>query len=172
VPEFLRRLLIRFNLIKRVPSHLLPNGRGEDNSFQEFEKLYRGFEPNDLDSDNGQIKTENLRFPDLSCNWEKFSAPEDVKYRAEGCEGDGCYSVTVAVVRFDDIATPAHDPSNVSPWFNYAHTEVRCLRQGENVSTIPPKGRKLPSSKLLKTKYRLNFVLNARVELEPEVAQG
>lgn len=167
----LKKLLQRYNLIACVPEHLIPNGRITDNSFQKECKLYRGFEPKDISHINGQILTHTIRFPDFSCNWNKFSSPEDVKYRAQNCENDGCYSVNTDTAQFDNRATPVHDPLNEAPWYNYAHVEIRALRDGENAGEIiPPKKRKLQKS--IKLAYRDNFSFNALIELEPTPTKG
>lgn len=164
----LKKLLKRFNIIASVPKHLIPNGRGVDKPFQDTCKLYRGFEPQDISHVDGKIMTERINFPDFSCNWNKYSSPEDVRYRVADRENDGCYSVTAEIVRYDDRATPIHDPLNDKPWYNYAHVEVRALREEEDPKTCePPKKRKLGGSRARKLKYRDNFASLASIEVEP-----
>jgi len=115
---------------------------------------------------DGKILTENIKFPDFSCNWSKYSVPEDIRFRIAGCENDGCYSVTTKVARFDSRATPVHDPIDKKPWYNYSHVEVRALRAGEDAEeTIPPKKRKLTNS--IKLKYREHFSNHSIIELDP-----
>lgn len=164
-----KKFQFNFRGSKIVPKHLMPNGRGVDQSFKNSCKLYRGFEPSDLDPITGLIRLETIRFPDLSCNWDRYSVPEDVRYRIEGAEGDGCYSVTTKDVRFDHIATPVHDPITDGPRYNYAHVEVRCLKNGEPFSFVPPRNRKLPGSRTRKLAYRTNLANKAQIELQPLV---
>jgi hypothetical protein len=44
--------------------------------FHLSDELYRGFTADDLDEE-GRLDAESLRLPDLSCNWSRFSIPED-----------------------------------------------------------------------------------------------
>jgi hypothetical protein len=73
------------------------------------DKLYRGFRSEELD-DEGKLDADTLRLPDLSCNWNRFSIPHDIRYRMPGCEQDGCYAITVETARYKSFATPCHDP--------------------------------------------------------------
>ena len=104
---------------KDYPKHLLINGRNRiapaDILLQD--KLYRGFVIDDLTSDN-KIYPNTIGFPDISCNWGRFSNPEDVRLRPNGKNTDGCYSFTVETSRYKNIATPVHDTINESEYEN------------------------------------------------------
>jgi len=81
---------------------------------------------------------------------------------------DGCYSFTVAIARYKELATPVHDPITEADYENYAHVEVRELRLGESVYSEPPRGRKSSSKgrKNLRMEYRQNIINNLKIELE------
>jgi hypothetical protein len=118
--------------------------------------LFRGYEKIDLD-DEGELDTNAITLPDFSCNWARFSKPIEVKKREGGKETDGCYSITVEVARYKNMATPCHDMIKG----NYSHTEVRQLKTGESIFYEPPKNRKLSSHNWSKTKrfeYRQNII--------------
>lgn len=67
-----------------VPEHLHINGRTEDQSFTENDHLYRGYTFEEYDFLEDAIKTETVKFPDFSCNWNRYSEPVDVRYRLNG----------------------------------------------------------------------------------------
>jgi hypothetical protein len=130
--------------------------------------LYRGFRLDELDVD-GKIDIETLRMPDLSCNWSRFSIPEDVKRRMPGCERDGCYALKVADTQYKDFATPVHDPICDQEPQNYSHTELRELLEGEPLASTPPKNRK-PSSKQrkrLRQEWRTQLINKLQRLIEP-----
>ena len=149
------------------PQHLRINGRKllSTENFQPHDKLYRGFGINDL-SDNNSINVETIRFPDFSCNWGRYSYPEDVRIRKNGKSTDGCYSFNVKTSRYKKIATPVHDPIKDFEYENYSHVEVRELYGNEDILYEPPKYRKKKSSKKRRLEYRKNLSLNATIELE------
>lgn len=140
--------------------------------FSPSDKLFRGFKTSELD-EHGELDADTLRLPDLSCNWDRFSLPDDIRYRMPGCDADGCYSITVATVRYNSFANVVHDPicgKAPNRVENYAHVEVRELRDEEGFDTVPPKGRKKRSGKahkLLRFKWRTNIVNNLVREFEP-----
>ena len=141
----------------KIPEHLKINGRPicPNSDYSDGDLLYRSFKKTDLD-DNNHLKLETIRFPDMSCNWDRFSIPEDVWYREKGSVKDGCYAFSVKDSRFENIASPVHDPiypSTASQIENYSHTEVRVLKQGQSFLSQIPKGQKL-SSNVNKVKYR------------------
>jgi len=149
-------MLQKFSILK-IPNHLKINGRQAcpNSDYSDENLLYRSFKKDELD-DNKHLKLETIRFPDLSCNWECFSLPEDVWYREKGDVKDGCYAFSVKDSRYENIATPVHDPiypSADSKIENYSHTEVRVLKQGQTFLSQIPKGQKL-TSKINKLKYR------------------
>lgn len=138
--------------------------------FYSDDKLYRGFKKSDLDQISGNLEANSIRFPDFSCNWDKFSKPEDIKLRNNGAPSDGCYSFTVEQSRFKEMATPCHDPLKKEK--NYSHTEVRQLKNEEPINFEPPKNRKLEKqihgwSKSQRLTYRQNLVFHLVREIEP-----
>lgn len=159
-------------MIKGIyPQHLKIDGRLRlsTKKFSPYDKLYHGFDKSDLDSD--KIDINKIRFPDFSCNWGKFSIPQDIAYRKNGKKTDGCYSITVTVSRYKEVATPVHDPIAENDYENYAHVEIRLLLEGESIYTEPPKGRRNPKSKskkALRMEYRKNIVNNLEIDLAPK----
>ncbi|MBF0338204.1 MAG: hypothetical protein HQL05_10265 [Nitrospirae bacterium] len=149
------------------PEYLRINGRKRclPNEFNQSDKLYRSYELADLD-DSGRISLETIKFPDVSFNWSKFSEPKDIIYRKNGRPTDGCYSITVETSRFENIATPVHDPIDDYDNPNYAHVEIRVLKDGEDFNFEPSKGRKL-NSKAKKLRYRQNIRKNHVKEIYP-----
>jgi len=130
--------------------------------FDLSDRLFRGFRKKDLD-EFGEIHVNSIRFPDFSCNWGRFSAPEDVKQRNNGLDTDGCYAFTVEVSRYKNMATPCHDPNPT----NYAHVEVRQLHPDENVFEAPPHGRPKFGSKFMRIEYRKHVIYNLERLIEP-----
>ncbi|MBF0539755.1 MAG: hypothetical protein HQL03_16050 [Nitrospirae bacterium] len=151
------------------PEYLCINDRNRclPSEFNNSDKLYRSYNLDDLDG-NGKIKLETIRFPDVSFNWSKFSEPKDIVYRKNGKPTDGCYSITVETSRFENIATPVHDPINDDDNPNYAHVEVRVLKDGEDFNFEPSKGRKL-NSNAKKLRYRQNILKNNTKEIYPKM---
>jgi len=131
--KILKKLLAFFRK-DRYPECLRINGRFKlpSSAFKETDKLYHAFDNEDLD-EQVEIKLETIRFPDFSCNWNRFSKPEHIRYRKNGKKTDGCYSFTVQVSRYKSVATPVHDPINDRFFPNYAHVEVRELFDGEDI---------------------------------------
>lgn len=133
--------------------------------FSTDDKLYRGFNISDLVPDTDRLEVNSINFPDFSCNWSRFSEPTDIRKRENAEITDGCYSFTVEITRYKEMATPCHDPVED----NYAHVEVRQLKENESVYFEPPKGRKLKSNTWSKSKrleYRQNIINNLIIELE------
>ena len=121
--------------------------------------LYHSFSKDEMD-DNGDIEVNSIRFPDFSCNWAKFSKPEDLKYRENGQPLDGCYAFTIEVAKFCNFALVVHDPIYDLIFPNYAHVEVRTLQTTDPVDKPdfePPKNQKKPS-KSNRLTYRKNLV--------------
>jgi len=148
-----------------VPEHLHINGRTEDQSFTEDDHLYRGYTFEEYDFLEDLIKTETVKFPDFSCNWNRYSEPVDVRYRLNGRKTDGCYSFNVTTARYKKIATPVHDPIDHPEYPNYSHTEIRVCRETDPPNFVPPKNRKL-KSKSKKLAYRENMVNNLSIEIK------
>lgn len=123
------------------PPDLACNERSKEKieSFKETDLLFLGYRKANIDSSNGQVTTATLRLPDLSCNWERFSQPQDVRFRENGLQSDGCLSITVQDVRYEEYATAVHDPICGEPVENYSHCEVRTVQDGSDVLTEPPK---------------------------------
>jgi len=137
--------------------------------FDLSERLFRGFRMADIDKESGKILANSIRFPDFSCNWERFSAPDDVKRRNNGLETDGCYAFTVEVSRYNNMATPCHDPNPINDPDNYAHVEIRQLdlSKNENVLEEPPHGRPKMWPKSKRIEYRQNIVYKLERIIEP-----
>ncbi|MBC8548388.1 MAG: hypothetical protein ISR96_08765 [Nitrospira sp.] len=152
------------------PLRLLNNGRSKLSSrvFSSDDKLYRSFSKSEVD-DDGTIKVNTIRFPDLSCNWDKFSEPTDVLWRNQS---NGCYSFSVSVARYNSYATPVHDPiADHDDFPNYAHVEVRALKEGEPFDFEPPKGRSKGRSvfaREARLRYRTNMKLLLQIEVEAQ----
>ena len=166
-----RLFLIIFHIFSakvNIPENFRINGRVKLASyeFKTDEKLFRGFKKSDFE--NGHLKLETIKFPDISCNWERFSNPTDIWYRKNGSFKDGCYSITVDDSRFEKIATPVHDPifpTDDDADENYSHTEIRVLGQGMTVFNEPEKNKKL-SSKIKKLQYRQHIQEIAKIEIK------
>lgn len=148
-----------------VPGHLKINHREQDQNFNENDKLYRGFELIEYDSDEATINASAVKFPDFSCNWSRYSCAKDIKYRLNAESTDGCYSFTVADSKFNNAAKPVHDPIDDINYPNYAHVEVRATRETDDINSIPPKNRKLSKGK--KLQYRQHLSNNAFIEFMP-----
>lgn len=150
----------------KYPKRLRVNGRKKlpTSSFQNYHKLYRSFELEHLD-ENDEIKLERVKFPDISCNWSEHSEPEDISFIENTKPTDGCYSFTVQTARFERIATPVHDPRDEIRFQNYAHVEVRVLKEGEDIDSEPPRKRRLNSPRK-KIAYRQNIINCLNIEFE------
>lgn len=150
-----------------TPERLKINNRPLDQDFTPDCLLYRGYVTKDWDFDQDSIKLETLRFPDLSCNWNRYSEPADVRYRMNGASTDGCYSISVSVASYEDMARPVHDPIDDDPEFeNYSHVEVRVVKSSLQEGTSLPRKKKFSKSR--KMKYRQHIVNNLIVEIEAE----
>ncbi|HEB30157.1 MAG TPA: hypothetical protein ENI15_04695 [Spirochaetes bacterium] len=170
--KLLKRLFAHFRK-DEYPDCLKINGRSKlpTTAFKPTDKLYHAYNNEDLD-ENDDIKLETVRFPDFSCNWNRFSEPIHVRYRKNGLKTDGCYSFTVEIARYKSIATPVHDPDpdEDNSYPNYSHVEIRQLLVGETVHFEPPKKRYSRSKKQKSTRleYRQNLLSKINYELPPE----
>jgi hypothetical protein len=136
--------------------------------FSALDRLHRGFSLADID-DNGNIDVASFESRDLSCHWDRYAIPSDIRHRLGGRQSDGCYSITVETARFRELATPCHDPIEQLAYENYAHVEIRWLNPGESVEFTPPHGRKNRSGKSAKADrlaWRSNAVRHLRIELD------
>jgi hypothetical protein len=135
--------------------------------------LYRGFRKIDLPDQWGALRANSFSFPNISCNWNRFSKPLDIRKRAGGLPTDGCYSFTVEQARYDGMVNTCHDPTPINDRKNYAHTELRQLMIGEDFSFEPPKDRpklekeKQGWSRSKRLAYRQYISLNLRSEIDP-----
>lgn len=150
---------------KFTPSDFLPQ-----------DKLYRGFKKADLPIETGELEANAFRFPDyggISCNWCRFSKPEDVKKRVGGSTTDGCFSILVEHARYNGKASTCHDPFPKDDKKNYSHMEIRQLEPNEKPDFEPPKTRpRLEKkdqgwSKSERLAYRLYISRNLQREIEP-----
>jgi hypothetical protein len=129
------------------------------------QRLFVGYRKSDINDGSEKIEVNFFRFPDFSCNWERFSKAEDVRLRINGMTTDGSISFLVKHSQYQKMATPCHDPLPN----NYSHTEVRQLTSSEPLTFEPPKNRKLKSLNWSKTKrleYRQNLVFHSQIEVE------
>ncbi len=128
-----------------------------------WQRLYRSYKVSDLD-ENNRIKLETIKFPDVSCNWSRFSKPWDIWYRENGNIKDGCYSFSIRTSRFETIANPVHDPLSKPdyPDENYSHVEIRVMGTEKNFNYEPPKFKKLNSDSK-KFAYRQNIQRKLRI---------
>ena len=154
---------------KSFPENLRISGRGKltSDNFLSGDKLFRSFKKTDLDSEK-HLKPETIKFPDVSCNWSKFSKPCDIWFRDKGSAKDGCYSFSVEDSRFNKTATPVHDPIfENDPIYieNYSHTELRVLPEGKDFLFEPDKGRKI-NSKSKKLEYRMHIREVCKIEIK------
>jgi hypothetical protein len=120
--------------------------------------------------DNGNVDVASFESRDLSCNWDRFSIPADIRHRPSGRETDGCYSMNVETARFKNRATPCHDLIATPDYQNYAHVEIRWLNVGEPTDFAPPHGRnpgKSKTAKALRLEWRTNAVRNLKFEIQP-----
>ncbi|MDD5672630.1 MAG: hypothetical protein PHC61_00580 [Chitinivibrionales bacterium] len=127
------------------------------------ERLFIGYRKADINEGTEKIELNFFRFPDFSCNWERFSTSKDVRLREKGLPTDGSISLLVKSAQYQKMATPCHDPLTE----NYSHTEIRQLTVDEPLTYEPPKGRKLESHNWSSTKrreYRQNLVNSYIVE--------
>jgi len=156
----------------KIPKHLRIAGRSIDPSFTDTCLLYRGFSEEDIDEILGSIKTEHIRFPDYSCNWNRYSSSKDIRHRKKGSTREGCYSIQVQDAKYENLARPVHDPVSDGNYENYAHVDVRMLLPSDSEGFIPPPNRRKPKSawfKSLKLEYRMNIVNNLKIELNPAI---
>lgn len=156
-------------MIKNYPENLKINNRKKLSSkeFREFERLYHAFSDEDINEEYS-IGLNSIRFPDFSCNWSRFSKPEHVRFRENGKMTDGCYSFTVKISRYKNMATPVHDPVDDDEYPNYSHVEVRELFEGESIYFEPQKNRKKKTnkSKCRRMEYRKNLLNNIKIEID------
>lgn len=101
-----------------------------------------GYRLANIDATDGRLKTDSIRLPDWSCNWDRFSDPKDVRVRERGLATDGCLSISVGDVRYRGYATAVHDPLCDREIENYSHCEVRTVQEGDDVHTEPPENGK------------------------------
>jgi len=157
----------------RYPQRLICWNRKKQpsGSFKDPDKLFHGFSKPDLD-ENYKLRLETIRFPDFSCNWDRFSIMSDVRLRSKGNLSDGCFSINVSQYRFQNTATPVHEPicfdKDKGQPPNFSHVEVRLLKDGEAIHLEPPKNRKLDSKteKKRRLEYRHFILQSIKVELD------
>lgn len=153
---------------ERQPDHLRIKDRKKlsPEDFADDDRLLRRYILDDMD-DRDEIDINSIRFPNVSCNWSRFSFPADVQFLPYARVSDGCYSFTVVTARFCDIATPVHDPVSEPDYENYAHVEIRELLDEEDVFTEPPQGRKKKrKEKARRAEWRRHIVQNLTIETE------
>ena len=158
--------LLQFLKKDKYPHRLYVRGRQKlpTSSFKDTDKLYRAFTREELEDDEN-IGLNAIKSTDISCNWSRFSKPEDLRYRKNAKDGEGCYSFTVVTSRYNNSANPVHYPiPDNDPYPNYSHVEVRQLYEGEDILFEPPRGRKkkYPAKRL---EYRKNLLNCLKIEI-------
>lgn len=142
------------------------NGRPEFQSFAADERLYWRVAPEMCPQDEGDAdwrpSVAAVRFPDMSVNRSRFSEPADVRipnWRTWGVSSFAVEDVPPAV-RTDEKTVyeflPIHDPEET----NYAHSEVRTLKNGGY-------SRDLKVAPTVKMQFRLHLRERLRLELPP-----
>lgn len=131
--------------------------------FEPKDKLYRYFHLDQLDQD-GTYGIQVFAIPDMSCNWDRFSDPEDVFLLPQSKDTGGCFAVSVEDARFGGKFGVVHDPvcDDVSQSDNYAHTEVRMLNEAdiealEAHTPIDPRRKYKSKSKQKKLEWRTHM---------------
>lgn len=159
---------ILLNLIKPSDPNNVQNGqvnsymqrlsikdRCQDQLFLFTEQLFVAFDYDDYDFTNNKIKTATIKYFDMSCHRGKYSLPEDVKYRKNGTDNDGCYSVTVSIAKLDGQMIPVHAPIKEESYENYPHSEIRAVRKKELDRCIPIPPEKIKhSSRATQLRFR------------------
>jgi hypothetical protein len=169
--KFLKKRIVDIRFFAKILRH-----KFAPYDFLPHEKLYRGFKKTDLPDESGELEANSFKFPDyggISCNWCRFSKPEDVKKRSGGSSSDGCYSIKVEVARYNGRASTCHDPFPKLDPRNYSHMEIRQLSPTDNPDYEPPKTRRRLEkkdqnwSKSDRLAYRLFISQNVDREIEP-----
>ena len=140
--------------------------------FHPLEKLYRAFRKIDQPEPMSDLRANSFTFPNISCNWSRFSKPKDVRKRPGGLPTEGCYSFTVEQARYEGMVNTCHDPFPITDRKNYAHTELRQLMPGEGITFEPPgnraklekAGQGWPPSKRLAYRQYISLHLNREIE--------
>jgi hypothetical protein len=123
------------------PERLLCNGRDPDQGFSPTEKLYFRIPPLNADAEPyTELEGDAIQSIPFSVNREKYSNPEDVIALHSIEWGIGFFRVqdippqlvTETGIRFDFRVV--HVPLNDESGNNYAHSEVRAFRDGDEVS--------------------------------------
>lgn len=123
-------------------------GRPVDPEFNPDEQLYYRVTRHGVADDLSRILPEAFRSPDFSCNRGKYSKPLDVllpHYQDHGVAEFLVQDIPERLASEGDVVYEFrvfHDPLVD----NYAHSEVRALREGQN------RPRKLPN--LVKKTFR------------------
>ncbi|MEX0792448.1 MAG: hypothetical protein WD045_04895 [Pirellulaceae bacterium] len=133
--------------------------------FQPEDRLYFSFDQSLVD-DEATVKTEALRLPDFSCNWSRFSLPEDVRFRRGGRITDGCAAIQVEDVRYEGFANAVHDPICDEEPQNYSHVEVRQVPPGGDLQSEPPRRFK-KGSKAKRNAWRRHIRNRLTILLHP-----
>jgi hypothetical protein len=166
--EHLKKRLAKCRFLARLLRH-----RFVPSDFHPLERLYRRFRIIDQPDPMSELRANSFSFPNISCNWSRFSKPKDVRKIPDSLPTDGCYSFTIEQARYEGMVNACHDPFPITNKRNYAHTELRQLKPGEGIAFEPPGDRaKLEKAKdgwsnAKKLAYRQYISLNLKREIEP-----
>ena len=149
-----------------IPDRMRQNGRGVDGSFGLEEFLYRRFTDSEIKGQ--ELHTDQLPFhPAMSVNRQKYSEPQDVLYPNyfQSC-GVFQFRVNAIPPRYETDGGVIYEwaPVHVPEPENYAHSEVRTLKNG-----LFDPGLKLHSS-LVKKWFREYLRDRAQIIILPGAA--
>lgn len=151
-----------------IPVEMKRQGREPDQHFDDKEKLYRRFRPDDFDGDG--VAPEAFELPDMSVNREKYGPPEwlllhedyrdwgVVAFRVEEIPRDqALYHLGVLAYMLRPEHVPLHN--------NYPHSEIRVYldndricRESENLDLLAPEFH-------LRWRERLSRI--AKIQIQP-----
>lgn len=165
-----------------IPRYLHRNGCEDDQEFTCSCILFRScqiddFEGEDKNKPFSKLKTDRIKLNGLSCNWDKYSEPEDLVYRKNGSPLDGCFAIPVSIIieeqqytngKFGPIAKPVHCPDDDELTPNFAHAEIRAIKETDPNSPdfIPTPAKKF--SKKNKLALRVLIASHHKLLVEPK----
>jgi len=118
-----------------IPNEMMTQGRPVDPVFQDDERLFRRFHPDDLE--DGGISSDAVELPDMSVNRSKYGPPEWLLLDEE-FEDWGVLSFRVDQIPVELIHNGQTHytflPQHVPHRRNYPHSEVWAFCEGEHVT--------------------------------------
>ncbi len=145
----------------QLPEEMYRNNRPEDPDFDAEEVLYFRF-ANLID---GEISLPSIKFPNQSVNRSKYSEPEWVLYSNYPSVvhwGIASFRVREIPERLESNGGIKWEfiPKHVPEEENYSHSEIKPLRNGEEM--------RHPKNKLIKAKYKIYIRKCAKVLKKPD----